>query len=396
MQVRCFWLLLLLMLPTAFAVEPIDLTFAVFPIAIIVGIFLALVWMLSTAIADPRLGALAKTEAREFVAALILIALITGFFIGSSGISIALTGETDYVTVSQDMIDGWIDRYDDAFTNVVGAASRVRAAASYSPYVNIPIWYVSLSYSVSPIAGIAIFLGSLNMASQALTNAIFLLEAVRLLLSFLDITIPKIFLPLAFMLRLIPFTRKLGNTLIAVAIAGIVFLPFSVILANAMNDAIDVQPSINLDVLDAKPWLMMLMEPACETIPIRGLLALTDVIFALIVCLPLLFNPFTAGAYPACYELVKQAVYPIIMNVFQLVNAAVLLAWLSYFSAFGAKEYANNIFDALQPFLRDVGNLVLLGYMDIILIGLITIVGARSLSAALGGEWYMAGIQRLI
>jgi hypothetical protein len=35
-------------------------------------------------------------------------------------------------------------------------------------------------------------------------------------------------------------------------------------------------------------------------------------------------------------------------------------------------------------------------YLDVVFIGLITISGARSHSAALGGEWYMAGIQRLI
>jgi hypothetical protein len=43
-----------------------------------------------------------------------------------------------------------------------------------------------------------------------------------------------------------------------------------------------------------------------------------------------------------------------------------------------------------------VSNLVLVGYLDFILIGLVTVSGAKSISAALGGEWYMAGIQRLI
>jgi hypothetical protein len=50
----------------------------------------------------------------------------------------------------------------------------------------------------------------------------------------------------------------------------------------------------------------------------------------------------------------------------------------------------------LQPFLRDVSNLVMVIYLDIVFIIMVTIAGARSLSTVLGGEWYMAGIQRLI
>jgi hypothetical protein len=74
-----------------------------------------------------------------------------------------------------------------------------------------------------------------------------------------------------------------------------------------------------------------------------------------------------------------------------------LLIWTLYISAFGGGEiYAKGAFDALYPFLKNVNNLVFMGYLDFILIAIVTVTGARSLSTALGGEWYMAGIQRLI
>src|SRR5271157_2895424 len=85
-------LLLLLLLPIASAspavnIQPIDLTFAVPIIALIVVIFLAAINMLATSISDPKLEAWAKTEIREFIVALILIGLIMGLFIGTNAIT---------------------------------------------------------------------------------------------------------------------------------------------------------------------------------------------------------------------------------------------------------------------------------------------------------------------
>ena len=150
---------------------------------------------------------------------------------------------------------------------------------------------------------------------------------------------------------------------------------------------------MNLTVLDANPWAMVMFEPLCESQAIRVLLSLTDVVFALLVCLLVIWIP---GAYPVCYNVTKEIVYPLINVIFQLVGTAMMISWESYFAGAGAEDYVNAIFGQLHPFFVDVSNLVLIGYLDFILIALVTLAGARSLSAALGGEWYMAGVQRLI
>jgi hypothetical protein len=62
----------------------------------------------------------------------------------------------------------------------------------------------------------------------------------------------------------------------------------------------------------------------------------------------------------------------------------------------GDTTYWLNAYDTVMPFLRDVNSVVFLTYIDLILIAIITISGARSLSSALGGEAYMFGVQRLI
>jgi hypothetical protein len=319
---------------------------------------------------------------------------------------VALTGTTDYVNHSQSIMDTWLGKFDDAYAGTILAAARVRTAATFAPYINIPLWYVSVSYSTNPLSGIAIMLTTLTMATQGLTNAIFLIEAMRMLIVYMKIVGPKILLPLAFMIRLVPFSRKLGNTLIAISIAGMVLLPYSVIVADALNGTIPSAvlhyphlSSSNLRSLIPEPLSMITatVGPICQSAFMRTMLGLTDPLFALIVCLPLIFIPFVGqGMFAVCFPLVQNVIFPLITEILQLVMAILLLTWEGVMAGGGAMSFSSNVFDTLQPFLRDINDLVLLIYLDIILIMTMTVVGARSLSTALGGEWYMAGIQRLV
>ncbi len=387
---------LLLMSPAVFAMSPVDLTFAVPGVATIVIIFLGMMSMMATATSDPRLEAWVKTEIREFAAALILVGIIVGFFILSNPIGAALGGGANYISSSLAVLDKWIGWYDNAFEYSVRAAAKIRVGATFAPYMSVPIWILSLNYSSSPLSGTAILLLPLNMIVSGLTNAIYITEGMRMLIIFMLITGPKILLPLSLCLRLIPFSRRLGNTMIAVSIAGMVLLPVSVLIADGLNSTIKIpSPRMDLNALDSNPWPLMIFRPICSAIPLRAILSMTDLIFSFIVCLPIAWIP---GAYAVCQPIVQYIVYPILMLVFKLANAASLVGWEAKMSSLGGgtDAYATTLFNQVQPFLRDVNNLVLLGYLDFIIIGIITVTGARSLSSALGGEWYMAGIQRLI
>jgi len=386
----------MLMAPLLFAVDAVDLKLAVPVVAVMVAILIAAINMLSGMLSNPQLEAWAKTELREYVAALILIAIITGAIMSSSGISVALTGNTDYIGESKTIIGGWIGQFDDSYQQIIRASTKLRIAATYAPYINLAIWYVSINYSTNPLAGVAAFFGPLTLATQGLTNAIFISEGVRMLIAFCSVIVPNALLPLSFCIRLVPFTRKLGNTLIAISIAGYVFLPFSVILVKGLNGAIQVpDPQIDdMEELDANPWAMVGASPFCESEAMRLLWGLTDPLFSLVVCLPFLLIPYVGSAlFAACYNIVQYVIYPLVSTLFQWVMAILLIVWEA---TSNAGEYSDAIFNQLYPFLRDLNNLVLLAYLNFITIGVITMTGARSLSAALGGEWYMAGIQRLI
>ncbi|MFH1520570.1 MAG: hypothetical protein ABID61_02920 [Candidatus Micrarchaeota archaeon] len=394
------YLLLLLLLPTIFAssISPLgkDDIMLMVPLTVMIIIaLLAITRMISNAISNPKLDAWVKTEIRELVAALIIISALTGATLAATGLGKVLTNENDAVAAAIDIIDTkWIDKFDDAFKTTIVAAGKIKSAATYSPSMSIPLWFVSLSYTTNPLAGAMLLLTPLTMSVQALTNAIFLSEGMRLLLSYSAVITPQILLPGAFIVRLIPFTRKLGNTLIALAIALHVFLPFSIILVDRLNDTIDrPNPTMDTSMLDGGAEAMTYAALLCKLKPARVLLGLGDYPFALIVCSPLLFIPGGQAAFPGCVLLVQNVVYPIIQLVMQISFTVTNLAWEGLVSGLNYEEGA---FDQVMPFLREVSNLVFLTYLNLILIATITISGARSLSGALGGEIYMFGVQRLV
>jgi len=269
-------LALLLILGTAFAQT--DFMVAVPGVAIVVGIFLAAMVMFSNMFANPQMLAWTKSEYREFVAAIILIVIIYAIFISPVGLkplTQAITGEENYIDASVGVIDNMLynetSGYDTAYKYIIRAATKVRIGATYSPWLTIPVWIFSLMYSSSPLAGVSIMLIGLGQATQGLTNVIYLYEALRLLIIFSHATVPTIILPLAFALRIIPFTRRMGNTLIAVSLAAIVLLPLSVIIAGEMNNLIDYPYVVidDIDDLDAHPWAMELGSIFCGLKPIK-------------------------------------------------------------------------------------------------------------------------------
>lgn len=405
-----FAAVLLLIMSISFA-EPIDLMPVVPGIAFIVAVFLIIMLMLSNMLASTQLMAWTKTEFRELIAGVILVALIFGAFISSQEMTKALTGEDDYITASEEVIEDMLSNdvhgFDTAYKNIIKAATKIRIGASYSPWITIPVWLFSLMYSTSPLSGISIMLIALGNATQGLTNVIYLYEGILLLIKFFHATVPTILFPLAFAVRLIPFTRRLGNTLIALCIGAVVLLPLSVIVIGEMNNIIDY-PDVrisNIDRLDPDTFAMDFTSAFCGFKSMRFILSLSEYGFAAITCFPLLLIPIVGpGLYSACFTLVSEIVYPLLMLVIKVLQLVLTLLWVGWAEisigvagGFGSDVFwPQKVFKILLGFLENVNNVVLIGYIDLVVIAIITISGTRSVSTALGGEWYLAGVERLI
>lgn len=412
MRLMQFAVVFLLLFGICFA-EPIDLMPVVPGIAIIVAIFLAIMLMLSNMLSSTQLMAWTKTEFRELIAGVILVALIFGAFISSQELAKALTGEDDYIQAAENIIEGMLNDdvhgYDTAYENIIKAATKIRTGASYSPWLTVPVWLFSIMYSSSPLSGISIMLIALGNATQGLTNVIYLYEGILLLIKFFHVTVPTILFPLAFCVRLIPFTRRIGNTLIAVCIAAIVLLPLSVIIVGEINNIIDY-PDLrikNIDRLDPDTFAMDFTSIFCGFKSMRFIMSLSEYGFAAVTCLPLLFIPIVGpGLYSACFALVSEVIYPLIIFVVKIVQLVLTVIWLGWaelsvgisggFGPPGSDTWPQEVFNIILPFMENVNNAILVGYIDLVLIAIITISGARAVSTALGGEWYLAGVERLI
>jgi hypothetical protein len=320
-----------------------------------------------------------------------------------------LSGEYDYLESAENIIDGMltdnVHGYDTAYESIIIASTKIRIGATYSPWLTVPVWLFSLMYSSSPLSGMSIMLVALSGATQGLANVIFIYEAMLLLMRYLHVVVPTILLPLAFIVRMIPFTRRLGNTLIAICLGGLVILPFSVIIVGEVNNIIDY-PEVKLtnkqiDKLDSNNFAMDFGSAFCGLKPIRFMLSLNEYGFSALTCLPLLAWP---PAFAACYPIVSEVVYPLVITVLKLAQLGLTIPWLIWaetstgiYGGFGEDIFwPQKVFDTLLPFIENVNNLVLVGYLNMALIAIITISGTRSISTALGGEWYMAGVERLI
>lgn len=418
-------LLTLLLLGIASAAA-VDFTPLIPITAVVVVIFLAIMNMLASAISSPQIGAWVKAELRELIAGVLLAVIIITFFISSRGIASAITGTGDYINQSAIIIDKILSDsevgYDRAFQDVIRAGSKVRVTATYAPYLALPLGPVNLIYSEAPLAGVSPLLSSLAAATQGLANNILLFEAIRLLIKLAETAIPTVLLPVGLCLRLIPFSRSIGNSIIAICIGAMVFLPFSVILIDAMHGAIDY-PEAHMDTWDmlrldfmldyGGQGALMAGEILCGSKILRLFLGLNEFGFGLLVCIWLLFIPgFGYGAFINCFGILtpvgleggwatSSAPYGIYGNVIDwssyiyMFIVAGSLAAIQVQSLFGV-GYASRAFDLLYEFLRQINNLTVLGFLDIAVIAIVTLTGTRSVSAALGGEWYLAGIQRLI
>ena len=93
----------------------------------------------------------------------------------------------------------------------------------------------------------------------------------------------------------------------------------------------------------------------------------------------------------ACMKLLVTIIYPI-------VSFGISAAWSASIAPalFGSAPNLSSIYKMMSPFLLDINHLVVVTFIEIILISLLTIIGTKSISAALGGEYMLPGVQKLV
>src|SRR3989338_5160194 len=117
---------------------------------------------------------------------------------------------------------------------------------TFSYNVAIPLYLFSASVYKAPHAGLSYLPGLIGGGMDALAGSIFIQVSQNLLLQFFKAVSFSWILPFGLALRSFTFSRKLGATLIAIAIGTYVVYPLSIAFAAGVYDHLGKDININL------------------------------------------------------------------------------------------------------------------------------------------------------
>ncbi|MCX8175196.1 MAG: hypothetical protein N3E51_03255 [Candidatus Micrarchaeota archaeon] len=112
--------------------------------------------------------------------------------------------------------------------------------------INVMIWGVpQVEFEIHNII-LPIFFSFINEANTVIVDLLGTLiggaAAQKILLNFIDLTALNYFLPLGILMRVFPFTRKTGSTIVAVAFAAYFIFPLTILLNWHMWNMVDSPP----------------------------------------------------------------------------------------------------------------------------------------------------------
>ncbi|MEK6982439.1 MAG: hypothetical protein AABX38_05900 [Candidatus Micrarchaeota archaeon] len=378
-----------------------DFFFSLPLIIIIVVISFALLYMLSQMINSPALNAWVKTEIRELIIGAILFGIVYVLFFSPSVLGTGkdifgiIIGKPNYGSDASAFLSTMINTYaKQAYIDDLKASYLIGLQSAYSTSLAASLFIIGFNTGGTPYSGYSAFSTFLSQATYGLTNVIFIYSALAVLLDFFLFSIPKLIF-VAFAFRFIPFTRQMGNTLIAIMLAAYVVFPFSILLVQELHTLISPFPTPTITRFNefefGLPAGMSFVCSKTTGIPIRFMLAFFGEIgFSLGPCIIVGIATLGYGFWP-CFLNLADWVFPLVTSIASLYfNAQVAL------STFSVSDNSDVIFAILKPFLMAVNNLVVITYLDLIIISTLTYISAKSFSAALGGEYFLPAVSRLV
>lgn len=389
--------LFLILSQLLFAAEILDNGWPILGITImLMVILLASMNMMAQALNKPDLEAWVKIEVREMIIAGILTAIVGSFIVSNTNpLVLILTAgaTTNYEDGISGFINEMIEIYSDAYEHILHMSHFLSLTAGLMISMNIPAWYFGVTESGAPATGYGSFLIPIAHAAGALSNGIYIYMIMKLLLDFFT-KVSVLILPFGFMFRFIPYTRQMGNTIIALIIGGYILFPASLILVKDFHSMINV-PHPKITPNEYKEMNVRIpggaaLEFICEQEVARSMFRLGELGLDIVVCIPVAIATLGVGWAP-CKAAMENIVWPALsLTMMTYIDTVLILAQL------GVGRNPDKIFEAIFRFMSDTTGLVLLAYIDAIVVGIITIVGTRSIATALGGEYYLGTLSRLI
>ncbi|MEW6329292.1 MAG: hypothetical protein AB1468_04195 [Candidatus Micrarchaeota archaeon] len=198
----------------------------------------ALIYMIAEFLRSAELNAWAKNEVYEVMMTAFIVGMVLVLFGMVNGLAYALVGDNIYtrsVEYLNDVAEHLISFAPPGgfywellfYDEMIGFLASLSAGLSV-----IPVWLLVLGGSFNFFAGF----GILNEALVTLIDLVAILhisnEAQIVLLQFIEKEMFRFFLPLGIILRTFPVTRRIGSTIIAVAVTFYIIYPLTLLMIN--------------------------------------------------------------------------------------------------------------------------------------------------------------------
>lgn len=382
---------------------------------ILVAALLAITWMASTLFNAPQLRAWVKTEIKELIAAGLVLLIVYSLFFGTNTLTQVLTGEENYQEYATNKLYEFRGEFIPVLQDLVVAQHHIGLLVGYTYSFPFPAYYVTFSTIQSPHTGAVPLSTMVSQANTTVINGIFLYSGIITMLSFLVSSV-QYFLPIALALRFIPFTRRTGATLIALCIGAAIIFPTAVVVAAELHNQISISvPPLNTaniefdlpidfseycsasDALD--DMIDALWPPSTDffaldnSVPFGlAMLKIGEMIYALIKCAQCCTaTPYT---FVACYLAESMVIYNLIVTAYEVTIGAYFIG--SNIASNVMSMYVVDAYNSLIPLFEGITKLMTLAIIDVLFIGIITVIGTKNLSQAFGGQPYLPLIERFL
>lgn len=369
-------------------------------------------YMAGSFLQSPQIIAWSKQQVRELLAGFIIVVLIWSVAMGTDSIvgAIFLNGGGGFASAGGAALDDHIEYMEGLYLQVCDAYHAVGMFQGFGYFASLGGFWFYFGAGGSPFFGVNGLLGPLSTAASNLTVQILSFRLIRLFTYYIDGVIPTFLLPIALAFRMVPFTQRAGNTLIAICLGAMFMLPLSLIFVNEFGKAVDWKYD---DALDANfkfenmgadngmvDFIMNFTEVMCKNAVIRNLLSLGEFIWAAIFAIVMSIS--CGPAYGFCFVnyfmIFWTELWPAIATLIQIIIGAMVLAAFAIDAATlagggGGIEGMDRIATLLIPAVTEATGFSIVSFM---IIALITFTGTKAISTALGGEYVLYGVSRFV
>ena len=370
-------------------------------------LLIALLYMAGKFLEIPILDAWAKTEVQEIAASAVIAVLCISLIATTNSAAQFLSGEsgaTDVISAAKDFLETKL--YADGrtlYVNLARAYFNIARVVSYTFSIsvsNLPFLPLTLSYSQSPGAGLSPLLGQVSQGMDTVANFMTLAAAQFAVLTFFG-TAAAIMLPIGIFLRSFSFTRRIGGTLLAAAIAAAVIYPSSVLLSKAIYETYRADLTTTIgevkvrappepplsDIICSPAMTVFLMSP----IPFIG----GETGWFTTFCIALGWIPGLQFFCSPAFESIIKVVFILVNFFFSVIMMPILLIQsllVSNWSTVNSTYYAPMSTFALQAVVK----YSVLSLVSFIIPVMVTVTLIKGLASYFGGEQQLYGLSKLI